>query len=219
MANSKKILLVEGETDKSFFEEICKKLSLKTIVRVAPPRDLGGTHNTKGGVINHLKILLPQLEDGQLTNIAVIVDADYLEHGSGGHKTVEQVSEVLESFDFTLKNSTSNLGGLLFKHSDGFEDFGLWVMPNNNREGMLEDWIIECIKNDEKALFQQATTAVQQLSSPKFKTHLQAKAKVATWLAWQKTPGHGLYSVMKEGLLDENSVSYTQLGNWLKRIF
>jgi hypothetical protein len=107
----------------------------------------------------------------------------------------------------------------LFKHSDGLRDFGLWVMPNNNREGMLEDWIIESIKNDEKALFQQATTAVQQLSSPKFKPHLQAKAEVATWLAWQKTPGHGLYSVMKEGLLDENSVPYTQLGNWLKSIF
>jgi hypothetical protein len=219
MANSQKILLVEGETDKSFFEEICKKLSLNTIVRVAPPRDLGGTHNTKGGVLNHLKILLPQLEDGQLTNIAVVVDADYIEHGSGGQKTVEQVSKVLESFGFTLKNSTSNSEGLLFKHSDGLRDFGLWVMPNNNREGMLEDWIIESIKNDEKALFQQATTAVQQLSSPKFKPHLQAKAEVATWLAWQKTPGHGLYSVMKEGLLDENSVPYTQLGNWLKSIF
>ncbi len=219
MANSQKILLVEGETDKSFFEEICKKLSLNTTVQVAPPRDLGGTHNTKGGVLNHLKILLPQLEDGQLTNIAVIVDADYIEHGSGGQKTVEQVSDVLESFDFTLKNSTSNQEGLLFKHSDGLGDFGLWVMPNNNREGMLEDWIIECIKNDETALFQQATTAVQQLSSPKFKTHLQAKAEVATWLAWQKTPGHGLYSVMKEGLLDENSVLYTKLGNWLKSIF
>jgi hypothetical protein len=118
-----------------------------------------------------------------------------------------------------LSFSPSNSEGLLFKHSDGLRDFGLWVMPNNNREGMLEDWIIESIKNDEKALFQQATTAVQQLSSPKFKPHLQAKAEVATWLAWQKTPGHGLYSVMKEGLLDENSVPYTQLGNWLKSIF
>jgi len=219
MANSKKILLVEGETDKSFFEEICKKLYLNTTVQVAPPRDLGGTHNNKEGVLNHLEILLPQLEDGQLKNIAVIVDADYIKHGSGHQKTVERVSNILEPFGFTLQNITSNQKGLLFKHSDGLENFGLWVMPNNNHEGMLEDWIVDCIKNTENSLFQQATTAVQQLSPPKFKSHLQTKAEVATWLAWQKTPGHGLKSVMNESLLDENSPPYIGLSDWLKSIF
>ncbi|VAW46250.1 hypothetical protein MNBD_GAMMA04-291 [hydrothermal vent metagenome] len=219
MANSKKILLVEGETDRSFFEEMCKKLSLNTLVQVALPRDLGGGYNSKEGVLNHLNVLLPQLEDGQLLNIAVVIDADYIEHGSGGKKTLEKVTDILKSFDFALSGSASSSEGLLFNHSDGLADFGLWVMPNNDGEGMLEDWIKTCIKNDEKALFQQATTTVKQLSSPKFKPHLKSKAEIATWLAWQKKPGCGLYSVMKEGLLDENSVPYKKLAHWLKSVF
>ncbi len=219
MAHSKKILLVEGEADKSFFEKMCKKLHLNASVQVALPKDLGEHHNGKGAVFNRLTILLPQLNDGQLTKIAIIVDADYSEHGSGKQKTLDQVSNVLENIGFTLRDREPVQEGFLFKHSDGLEDFGLWIMPNNYSEGMLEDWIIQCINSDEKALFGQADTAVQELPSPKFKPHLESKAKVATWLAWQKTPGHGLYTAMKEGLLDEQSVPYKNLSDWLQKVF
>ena len=61
MDHSKKILLVEGDSDKSFFEKICKKLSLDTIVQVAPPKDLGGRRNSKEAVFQRLEILLKQL--------------------------------------------------------------------------------------------------------------------------------------------------------------
>ena len=72
MAASKKILLVEGEADKGFFEQICKSLVLDTEVRVASPKDLEGVRNSKQGVFNLLPTLLPLLliEDG-LTHIAI----------------------------------------------------------------------------------------------------------------------------------------------------
>ena len=60
MADSQ-ILLVEGEQDRGFFELICRNLGLNTSVRVAQPKQLGGTHNTKEGVFNLLPILLQQL--------------------------------------------------------------------------------------------------------------------------------------------------------------
>ena len=93
MANPKKVLLVEGESDKGFFEEICKKLSLDTSVIVSAPKELGGKRNSKEGVKNVLKELLPQLNDGRISHIAVVVDADHQKHGHGhdhkhahGHK-------------------------------------------------------------------------------------------------------------------------------------
>ena len=61
MHHSKKILLVEGDSDKSFFKKICKNLSLNTMVQVAPPKEVGGTHNSKEGVFQRLEILLKQL--------------------------------------------------------------------------------------------------------------------------------------------------------------
>jgi len=219
VTNSKKILLVEGESDKNFFEEICKKLNLDTTVQVAPPKDLGGNYNTKGGVLNHLEILLPQLDDGQITNLAAIVDADYIEHGGGNQKTVERVSEILNPLGFSINANIPAQEGLYFEHPDGLPDFGLWVMPDNNLDGMLEDWIGKCIKNEEKDLFEHAISAVTSLDAPKFKPHLQTKAEIATWLAWQKTPGRGLSSTIKDSLLDEDHNNFQQLCLWLKHIF
>ncbi|MCK5720641.1 MAG: hypothetical protein KAH84_11950 [Thiomargarita sp.] len=219
MPDGKQILLVEGTSDKSFFEKICKNLSLDATVKVTPPKDIGGTHNSKGGVLNQIPILLPQLNDGQKTNIAAIVDADYIRHGSGYQKTIEQIAKILNDFDFQLKTDIPNKNGLYFENSDGLPDFGLWVMPDNKQEGMLEDWIKSCIKDDENSLFQHASDTVHNLSHPKFKPHLTTKAEIATWLAWQKTPGHGLYSAINDKLLDEDSIIYQNLCRWLKDIF
>jgi hypothetical protein len=220
MRATKKILLVEGEADKGFFVEICKKLNLTTSVLVAPPKDLGGTHNTKGGVINHLKDkLLSQLADGSITHIAAVVDADYVAHGSGYTRSLDRLSGVLATYGFSLETSQVENNGLFFKHSDGFADFGLWIMPCSQHEGMLEDWVKSCVDESEQELFEQAAKAVRQLESPKFPVHRTAKAEVATWLAWQKEPGHGLYHLITEGLLNRQSPLLVELEQWLIKVF
>lgn len=223
MANSARLLLVEGESDKNFFEKFCKLLALDTHVRVAPPKDVGGGYNNKEGVFNHLPIELQQVADGQLQRLAIIVDADYESaSGLGCRRTIERVSEIVRPFKFVLApNSQNNLGGLRFKHADGFADFGLWVMPNNRDEGMLEDWIKHCVKQDEQTLFQHSTEVVSALPQPKFKSIHRTKAEVATWLAWQDSPGHGLYRALweKDILIDQDNKWYKGLVGWLQGIY
>ena len=103
MANAKKILLVEGDADKSFFQKICHNLSLDTSVQVAPPKDLEGTHNSKEGVFQQLGLLLPQLNDGELTHTAVVVDADYpTQQGLGCQKTIDRITSIVQPFGFEL---------------------------------------------------------------------------------------------------------------------
>ena len=219
MADAKKILLVEGETDTGIFEEICKNLSLGTTVLVAPPKVLGGTHNSKEGVKNLLKTLLPQLEDGQISHIAAVVDADYGQHGGGYLRTLASLAEIVGCSGFVLEENNPTKCGLCFKNSDGLADFGLWIMPNNQQEGMLEDWIKSCVSETEQALFQQAIQAVHQIATPKFKPHLYSKAEVATWLAWQKEPGHGLYYLITESLLNRQHHLFVELEQWLIKVF
>ena len=190
MANPKKVLLVEGESDKGFFEQICKLLALDTEIRVASPKDLEGGRNSKQGVFNLLPTLLPFLliEDG-LTHIAIIVDADYLAlNGLGFQKTIDRVSDIVKPFGFNWDQNAAS--GIIYKHSDGLADFGLWIMPDNQNEGMLEDLIKACVDQSEQALFKQAQSVVNNIPHPKFPSHLTSKAEVATWLALQKQPGH-----------------------------
>ena len=218
MTAPEKVLLVEGDADKSFFKKVCEKLSLDASVQVAVPKDVGGRSNSKEAVFQRLTVLLKQLDDGKITHIALVVDADYPEyHGLGCQKTIDRVTAIVKPFDFKLDQEVAS--GLCFKHSDGFADLGLWVMPDNQQEGMLEDWIKSCVKEDEQTLFNQSIAAVQTIESPKFGSHSISKAEVATWLAWQKQPGHGLYEAIRGELLDDKSPLFNEMERWLLQIF
>lgn len=219
--SNKKILLVEGDADKGFFGRLCRKLSLDTRVTVATPKDSGGNINTKQGVINHLELLLPMLEDGQYTNIAAVVDGDYIVNDGGPQHALNSISSILKEFGYEIRRQLPSemRKGFYFEHFDGLPDFGLWIMPDNRQEGILEDLIKNCISPNESALFQEACAAIQRLQDPKFGAHRQTKAEIATWLAWQSSPGHGLYGVVNYDLLDENNAGYQDLCGWLNTIF
>lgn len=217
MARRDHILLVEGESDRAFFELICKKLALDAFVQVAAPKDLTGSHNSKEGVFSCLPIELKNLGDGQTTRLAVVLDADSEPNG-GFQAARDRINEIVEPFGYRL--SSGNAGGSIYQNDDGLADLGLWVMPNNAQEGMLEDWIKSCMPSDEQALFMHAISAIDALPAPpKFNTIHRSKAEVATWLAWQKRPGHGLYRIVQDDLIDTGSLLYLELSAWLKHVF
>lgn len=213
------ILLVEGEADKSFFVEICKTLKLPAKVKVAPPKDVSEFNNCKGNVFKLLSNLLKVLadEDAKLTHLAVVVDADSVANNEGYQSTIDKVAEIVVPEGYTLRSD--HVAGHIFQHEDDLADFGLWVMPNNCDEGMLEDWIKHCIHPDENNLFAHAETVVDALPQTKFKPIHISKAEVATWLAWQKKPGHGLYHAVEENLIDTNSALFKELCVWLTHIY
>ena len=220
MAMAEHILLVEGESDRSFFKEVCKTLGLHPSVTVALPKDVSGSWNGKEGVFNILPIRLSQLVDADatLTHLAVVVDADSVANGGGYKHTIKRVTEIVEPYGFTLLPDYP-VAGVIFQHDDGLADFGLWVMPNNCDEGMLEDWIKSCVHPDEHQLFAHAETVVNTLPKTKFKSIHISKAEVATWLAWQKQPGHGLYRAIEDQLIDRNSALFQELSFWLTHIY
>ena len=215
--NSDCVLLVEGEADRGFFEQVCKSLQLNPQIQVATPKDCNG-YNSKEGVFERLPLLLKNIEDGKLKQLAIVVDADYKEaNGLGYQATIKRISAIVAKYDFFLAKNQNN--GLIFNHTDGFADIGLWIMPNNNDDGMLEDFIKSCIHNQEQALFNHASDTVINLTDKKFKDHHYSKAEIATWLAWQKVPSHGLYIAIKDKLLDNDNRLFQQLSDWLKYVY
>ncbi|MDD5274427.1 MAG: hypothetical protein PHU14_17135 [Methylovulum sp.] len=223
MAVEKQLLLVvEGETDEMFFTDLCRQWQLHPHIQVAPPKVIEGKKNSKQGVYNILPMLLEQLNDGNLKRLAVIVDADYqsVNSADGFNNTLSKVTEIVTLYGFALKSDQQSPPcGLIFQHDDGLSDFGLWIMPNNQDEGMLEDFLKTCIYRHEQPYFNHAAQAIAKLPDPKFKTHHNSKAEIATWLAWQKKPGHGLYASVNDDLLDKDNALFQQLGAWLRHIY
>lgn len=217
--STKNILLVEGESDRGFFEVFCRLLSIPADVRVATPKDTGGAHNTKEGVLSHLtKVLLPQLQDGQLERIGVVVDADRAMHGSGFAATLRRFTDALAQDGYRLNPAAAS--GLVFIHQDGLANLGLWIMPNNADEGMLEDWIKQCLHSDEAGLYQHGEASIDAIpSGPKFQPWNRSKAEVATWLAWQEKPGNGLYNAVQPDLLSTEAPLFKAMQAWLTHVF
>lgn len=224
--NTSHVLLVEGEDDRGFFEQVCKSIQLNPAIKVAPPKDYQADYETtlrngKQAALNLLNDLLVELLDeaAPTQRLAIIIDADYeQEQGLGYQKTIDQVTGRAAEYDFSLV--ANNAQGLCFKQNDGLAEFGLWVMPNNQKDGMLEDFIKECVSSAEQSLLNHAIQVVQDVPEPKkFKSHHYAKAEVATWLAWQKPPGHGLYYSVYDKLLNTDHALFQEMEQWLKKIF
>jgi hypothetical protein len=217
--NTKNILLVEGDADRGFFEALCRKLDISVDVRVATPKDTGGDYNTKEGVLTHLTLaLLQQLQDGQLERIGVVVDADRQEHGTGFEETLRRFSRSLAQYGYHRHPASET--GLIFRHNDGLSDLGLWIMPNNGDDGILENWVKQCLHPGELGLYQHGEASIDAIpGGPKFQSWHRTKAEVATWLAWQKKPEHGLYNAVEAELLNTNAPLFKDLRAWLALVF
>ena len=235
MTNPKQIIVVEGEADRQVIECLCQVMAISPQIKVFPPKDLtllelaeldsgvSQVKNSKTGVYNILASLLKRLEQGDIENLAIIVDADQTGHNSGGFdETLKQIQQRLSPYQLT---NTSN--GLIFTHPQGGFPIGVWIMPNNQDDGMIESWLAQCIHDNENSLFDKAKNNTPQLAeNPKFAEHHRIKAEVATWLAWQKKPSIGLYSAFVRDkrtyqplLLNTQSAAYQNLMSWLHSIF
>ena len=214
------VLLVEGASDRGFFEELCKRWQLPVQVKVSTPRDAGHARDTKQAAFDVLEIsYLPQLADGQIERLAIAIDTDQHANGGGFARTLDQLTQRLTPAGYQQR-AGSGPAGFFFGHSDGLNDLGAWLMPNNADDGMLEDWILLSLHPQEAALMQHAKTSIDQIpGGPKFKPLRRSKAEVATWLAWQAEPDHGLWQAAKPDLLDDTATQLQALKTWLMRVF
>lgn len=218
--SSNNILLVEGEADRAFFEKLCERFNLTVKVQVTTPRAAGHKLDTKQAAFSVLETsYLIQLADGSIERLAIVIDADRETDGGGYERTLTQLSQRLSPAGYALRTDAEP-GGLLFAHNDGLNVIGAWIMPNNLDEGALEHWIQTNLHPDESALMQHAQASINQIpNEPKFKPIRRTKAEVATWLAWQEQPDHGLWQAAKPGLLDESAQQFQAMKAWLEKVF
>lgn len=67
---------------------------------------------------------------------------------------------------------------------------GAWLMPDNQRDGVLESFLLELIdEGDALIKLAQSSTAAAANIDCRFRKPDILKAELHTWLAWQATPG------------------------------
>jgi len=135
---------------------------------------------------------------------------------------VDQKKEV-KSFipDLPLDLPPQGLVHNTFKKNEKPVKFGVWIMPDNKTEGMLETFLAYLVKDESEALWQYSQQVVSEAKNQgaNYKpTHID-KANIHTWLAWQDEPGNQLHIAVKKKILDPQHPKAQSFINWFKILY
>lgn len=194
------ILLVEGKDDRGFFVCFCNKTGFRNVaiepharrqgifVEPCTPKDFDAKSD---GWKNLLKVLEDELDrlgetESSTARLGVVIDCDLLPEG-GFQKRFSCVKEILNKYGYYLPDVFSpnieNQKGFIFRHqSNEISPVGLWIMPNNQDDGALEQFVESLIVDTDKQrnLLQLARDAIARLPTPPMFTEI-----IPRRLSWQ----------------------------------
>lgn len=208
---NKKTLLVEGECDKRIIPFLIEQSGTMWKQNNTPITNI----ISLGGIENILQTDIKTFwQESDLTSLGLIVDADEF--------PLNRWNEVRNLCSKAIPNIPQIIpnGGLIVEH-DG-KKFGIWIMPDNCLQGMIETFLGYLVPNqDENFIWQLAQCVVAQAkkTGAPFKTVHTDKAHIHTWLAWQDEPGRQLHEAIKFKLLDPSCAAAQNFVNWFRTLY
>ena len=197
-------LLVEGDDDYHLCYHLLKHYQLEALIPI----------EDKKGVNNLLKSLKVELK---LKNrLGIIVDADI-----DPMIRWRAIQDRLRESGYRSVPGTPDGIGTILREGD-LPVVGIWLMPDNKISGMLEDFA-SLLRPPEDVLWPVAAGVVQQVksieTSLRFQDVYDSKARIHTWLAWQKEPGKPVGQAITKGYLKADAVLAQQFIDWIRKLF
>jgi len=199
-----KKLFVEGNDDQHVVWALCEKFKVSETFDVI---------NCEG--IDKLNEQIPvRFKQSGIDTLGIIIDAD---------------TEIKNRWTF-LKGLLSAQG---FKVPDGLPSTGLvlrnesnisvgvWIMPNNNLNGMLEDFISFLVPKGDKLLpiVNSTLDDIEKQKLNKYSPIHKSKAVIHSWLSWQEDPGTPMGLGITKRYLTTDEETCLLLIKWLDELF
>lgn len=92
-------------------------------------------------------------------------------------------------------------------------------MPDNNADGMLEDFCRTLVDESKMAFADECVDKAKQQGIATFIDNHRSKAVIHTFLAWQDEPGMPLGQAITARALDGSQATAQQFVGFLKRLF
>lgn len=204
MNENNKELLVEGNDDLHVILALCEKYKITENFKIV---------DSKG-----FDKLIPQIpirfKSSGIETIGIIVDAD-----ADLKQRWDSVCEALKKSGFSNLPKDLTENGLII--NNGKHRAGVWIMPNNKLNGMLEDFISFLIPSDDM-LYPIVQTTLQDIEAKELNNYKEchkAKARIHTWLAWQEDPGTPMGLSITKRYLTTDEATCLKFVEWLKKLF
>lgn len=183
-------------------------------------RSLKGVNNLSE-TIESRKIRLIDSFEVQLTTIVkgrlgIIVDAD-----TDLSARWASLKHILKSSGYNAIPKSPVSGGTIIRQEKK-PVVGIWLMPDNTIPGMLEDFI-GFLRPQSDLLWPMVDEAVLKVKlleeEHRFRNVHESKARIHTWLAWQKEPGKPMGQAITAHYLDANASHAQQFITWIRKLF
>lgn len=197
-------LLVEGKDDMHVIWALCEQFSLKETFDVVNIEGIGN-------LPDHISLRLKQ---SGIKTIGIIIDAD-TEIGSRWEQVRNQFLNEGIAVPPVLPPS-----GLILSVTNK-PKIGVWIMPDNTLNGMLEDFIRFLVPSNDQ-LLQEVNIHLNNIESKdlqKYNTTARSKATIHSWLACQSDPGTPLGQSITKKYLDTDTEICQTFISWLNNLF
>jgi hypothetical protein len=201
-------LLVEGKNNAHVIKNLAKRHGMESPEIQTPGKETESIEELLRGLPLRL-----QAEDLQTLGIVVDANQDILARW-------QAIRERLISNGYSNVPKTPLVEGWVSNLTDK-PRVGVWLMPDNQLPGMLEDFVRYLIPPDDvlrpkaEAILQE----IEQTNLNRYKPVHHPKALIHTWLAWQETPGMPMGQAITAQALRHDSPTALSFVAWLKRLF
>ena len=199
-----KKLLVEGNDDQHVIWALCEKFEVSETFDVI---DCEG--------IAKLNEQIPvRFKQSGIDTLGIIVDAD-----TEIKSRWTSLKGLLSAQGFEIPNDLPS-SGLVLKNESNIK-VGVWIMPNNNLNGMLEDFISFLVPKDDKLLpiVNSTLEDIEKKKLNKYASIHKSKAVIHSWLSWQEDPGTPMGLGITKRYLTTDEETCSLLIKWLDELF
>ena len=205
-------LLVEGNDDLHVISVLCEKWKVfETFDILTPEMD----DRIASGIDQLFENFRVHLKGTNKRAIGIVIDAD-----SDLSFRWQQLKDLANEAGYTLPQNPSLNGTIIPPSHSHLPKIGIWIMPNNQATGELEDFVSWLIP-DEDELIPHAENVLNTIEADDLARyrHKRSKAFVHTWLAWQENPGMPMGKAITAKALSANSPIAQTFVDWLNRLF
>ncbi len=194
------VLLVEGDDDKHVVLQLCIRINFEPEFYILD----------KDGIDNVLSGIAPEIKAEGRKAIGIVVDAnDHIE------ERWKDLSERLRGAGVATPSSPDLAGTII----EGIPRIGIWLMPNNQLTGELEDFVQTMIPTGDQ-IWPRSQLYIDDIPEEhrRFLPGKILRAQLHAWLATRKLPGRMGAAIEAEDL--NINVEYcATFVDWLQRLF